>query len=248
MLVRSSSATALLERLEIHFLANPDPSLRFALLTDFADAAQETMPQDELLVSDALERVQALNQRYASDGRDIFFLFHRRRLWNAAEQLLDGLGTQARQAAGVQSAAARRRGTSYAVCSADPESLPRPQFVITLDADTQMTRDTARRLVGSLAHPLNRPRFDAAKARVVEGLRRAPAEGQLPPDGGDAFAVRRAPGGLGRNRSVLDGCFRCLHGPVRGRQLHRQGNLRRRCFRGGDGERRFPRTMFSATT
>ena len=37
----------LLERLEIHYLANPDPNLRFALLTDFTDAPHETMPQDE---------------------------------------------------------------------------------------------------------------------------------------------------------------------------------------------------------
>ena len=53
--------------------------------------------------------------------------------------------------------------------SADPASLPRIRFVITLDADTQMPRDTAGRLVGTLAHPLNRPRFDPASGRVVAG-------------------------------------------------------------------------------
>ena len=61
------------------------------------------------------------------------------------------------------------RDTSYAVLSADPASLPRIRFVITLDADTQMPRDTAGRLVGTLAHPLNRPRFDTALERVVSG-------------------------------------------------------------------------------
>ena len=54
-------------------------------------------------------------------------------------------------------------------CSADPSSLPRIRFVITLDADTQMPRDAAGRLVGTIAHPLNRPRFDPAAGRVVEG-------------------------------------------------------------------------------
>ena len=53
--------------------------------------------------------------------------------------------------------------TSYAFCSSDPASLPRTRFVITLDADTQMPRDTAGRLVGTLAHPLNQPRFDPSK-------------------------------------------------------------------------------------
>src|SRR5207244_5453048 len=43
------------------------------------------------------------------------------------------------------------------------------RYVITLEADTWLARDTARRLVGKLAHPLNHPRFDAATGQVVEG-------------------------------------------------------------------------------
>ena len=45
MLVRPKSADVLLERLEIHYLANPDPGLRFALLTDFADAPRSIGPR-----------------------------------------------------------------------------------------------------------------------------------------------------------------------------------------------------------
>ena len=43
------------------------------------------------------------------------------------------------------------------------------RYVITLDADTRLPRETVRRLIGKMAHPLNRPRFDAARGRVVEG-------------------------------------------------------------------------------
>jgi cyclic beta-1,2-glucan synthetase len=46
---------------------------------------------------------------------------------------------------------------------------PAVRFVITLDADTRLPRETARRLIGKLSHPLNHPRFDAATGRVVEG-------------------------------------------------------------------------------
>ena len=60
--------------------------------------------------------------------------------------------------------------TSYSVCSAEPSSFPDIRYVITLDADSQMPRDAARRLVGSLAHPLNRPRFDPKTGRVVAGF------------------------------------------------------------------------------
>ena len=43
------------------------------------------------------------------------------------------------------------------------------RYVITLDADTRMPREAARRLIGKMAHPLNRPRFDESMRRVVEG-------------------------------------------------------------------------------
>ena len=63
MLVRPQSAASLLERLEIHYLANPDPQLRFALLTDFADGDTEHRPEDEGYLRSALDGVAALNRR-----------------------------------------------------------------------------------------------------------------------------------------------------------------------------------------
>ena len=43
------------------------------------------------------------------------------------------------------------------------------KYVITLDTDTQLPRDSARQFVGAMAHPLNRARYDEDKQRVVEG-------------------------------------------------------------------------------
>ena len=169
LLARTSSAAVLLERLELHYLANPDPNLRFALLTDYTDAPQETMPQDEGLIDDAIERVRALNERYANGGADIFFLFHRHRLWNEAQGCWMGWERKRGKLLEFNRLLRGARDTTYTVLSADPASLSRIGFVITLDADTQMPRDTAGRLVGTLAHPLNRPRFDATHERVVSG-------------------------------------------------------------------------------
>src|SRR5439155_13172775 len=41
LLLRREGAKVLSERLEVHYLSNPDPQLRFALLTDFSDASSE---------------------------------------------------------------------------------------------------------------------------------------------------------------------------------------------------------------
>jgi cyclic beta-1,2-glucan synthetase len=169
MLARPASAAALLERLELHYLANPDPNLRFALLTDFSDAPHETLAADEGLIDDAIGRVRALNRQYGDGGPDIFFLFHRHRQWNEAQGCWMGWERKRGKLLEFNRLLRGARDTSYVVMSADPASLPRIKFVITLDADTQMPRDTAGRLIGTLAHPLNRPRFDPALERVVAG-------------------------------------------------------------------------------
>ncbi len=48
------------ERLEIHYLANSDGDLRFALLSDWADAATENLPNDEDLLAAAAEGIANL--------------------------------------------------------------------------------------------------------------------------------------------------------------------------------------------
>ena len=77
-----------IERLEVHYLANPDGDLRFALLSDWTDAPQETMPGDDELLAATIEGIARLNRRHgpAPDGGERFLLFHRRRGWNDSER------------------------------------------------------------------------------------------------------------------------------------------------------------------
>jgi cyclic beta-1,2-glucan synthetase len=169
LLARPEHATSLLERLEVHYLSNPDPRLRFALLTDFADAPAERMPEDDSIVRAALDGVRALNARYADGGPDRFYVFHRRRLWNPVQGCWMGWERKRGKLSEFNRLLRGARDTSYAVMSGDLGRLPRVRYVVTLDADTQLPHDAARRLIATLAHPLNRPRFDTAAGRVVDG-------------------------------------------------------------------------------
>ena len=169
MLVRTDSAASLLERLEITYLANPDPHLRFALLTDFADALEEHRPEDDGYILGALGAVEALNRRHAGGGPDKFFLFHRRRTWNPVQGCWMGWERKRGKLSEFNRLLRGNLETNYVVRSADPSSLPHARFVITLDADTILPRESARRLVGTMAHPLNAPRYDPILRRVVEG-------------------------------------------------------------------------------
>ncbi len=160
------------ERLEIHYLANPDGDLRFALLSDWVDAPSERLAGDDELVAAAVDGVGRLNTRYgpAPGGGERFFLFHRRRVWNERERTWMGWERKRGKLHELNQLLRGSTSTTFLpVGGRPPEALPGVRYVITLDADTRLPRGAAYRLVGTMAHPLNRPKFDARAGRVVEG-------------------------------------------------------------------------------
>src|SRR5439155_1139129 len=85
LLLSEDNARHMVERLEVQALANPDPHLHFALVTDFRDAIREEMPEDAAILAAAVEGIEALNARHGDGTGDRFYLFHRPRQWNAQE-------------------------------------------------------------------------------------------------------------------------------------------------------------------
>ncbi|HMF87647.1 MAG TPA: hypothetical protein VK575_06180, partial [Gemmatimonadaceae bacterium] len=79
-----------LEHLEVQYLANRDPNLQFAILSDFTDSPTERRPDDEGILAAAATGIKALNARYGIPGEDVFFLFHRPRLWNPKQRVWMG--------------------------------------------------------------------------------------------------------------------------------------------------------------
>jgi len=157
-----------LNRLEIRYLGNTDANLRFSLLTDFADAPRESMPEDAEYIDIVARGIEELNRRH---GAGCFFLFHRGRSWSESEQRWIGwerkrgkleqlnrflIGESAPELEGF-------------LCAGDRAQLEGIRFVITLDGDTQLLRDTARTMIETLAHPLNRARLSPDGRRVIRG-------------------------------------------------------------------------------
>ena len=170
MLTSPESIDRLIETLEIHYLANRDPQLHFALLTDFCDAPEENQWGDKSLLRLAVAGVEMLNSKYQSDRRDIFFLFHRPRRWNGEEGLW--MGYERKRGKLMQFNALLREkttGSNFSEITGETDILSTVKYVITLDTDTQLPRDAARQLVSIMAHPLNRPVFDDEGGIVAEG-------------------------------------------------------------------------------
>jgi cyclic beta-1,2-glucan synthetase len=161
-----SQVHALVERLEVHFLANQDPRIYYALLGDFRDAEAEEMPNDSQLLSVAQSGIDTLNQKHG-EGR--FHLFHRRRQWNPGENKWMGWERKRGKLEEFNHLLRGARDTSFVVRTADDALMQSIRYVITLDTDTQLPRDVARKFVGAAEHPLNRPRFDDSTNRVVRG-------------------------------------------------------------------------------
>ena len=158
-------------RLEVHYLASQDGDLRFALLSDWTDCASESAAGDDELLSAAAAGIARLNRRYGTppDGAR-FLLLHRRRVWNAAQGKWIGWERKRGKLHELNRLLRGAADTTFVAIGGCPPSVPSGvRYVITLDADTRLPRETARRLVGKMAHPLNRPRLDPDSGRVVEG-------------------------------------------------------------------------------
>jgi cyclic beta-1,2-glucan synthetase len=156
----------LIERLEVHYLANQDEHLYFALLSDFPDADAEETATDSNLLAIAQSGIDALNRKH---GNDRFHLFHRRRQWNAGENRWMGWERKRGKLEEFNRLLRGAHDTSFLVRTADDALLKNIRYVITLDSDTQLPRDVARKLVGAAIHPLNQPVIDAATNRVTYG-------------------------------------------------------------------------------
>ena len=169
LLSRPQEIDDLLEALEIRYLGNRDPNLFFALLTDFRDASERTLPDDEALLAHARAAIHTLNEAYRDDRPCVFYLFHRPRVWNPYERVW--MGYERKRGKLEQFNALLRGGakTAFSDIVGDASVLDSIKYVITLDTDTQLPRDAARTLIGNLAHPLNRPVYDTDKGRIVEG-------------------------------------------------------------------------------
>jgi cyclic beta-1,2-glucan synthetase len=208
-----------IERLEVHYLANPDGDLRFALLSDWTDAPQETMPGDGELLAAAVEGIARLNRRHgpAPDGSERFFLFHRRRVWNEGERKWMGWERKRGKLHELNRLLRGAIDTSFVVTKGRELLVPLDvRYVLTLDADTRLPRGSAARLVGTIAHPLNRRKFDPGVGRVVEGyaLLQPRVTPTLPTDheGTPFQRIFSGPGGIDPYASATSDVYQDLFG------------------------------------
>ena len=169
MLLSIRNIEELAEALEVRFLANQDKNLYFGLLTDFKDSAQEKSEEDDQLIQAVSERINELNEKYKKENKDSFFLFHRPRKWNPNDRIWMGYERKRGKLADLNALLRGEVKNNFSLIIGNTRLLSKVKYVITLDTDTQLARDSARQFIGAMSHPLNKPKYDNEKRRVTEG-------------------------------------------------------------------------------
>ncbi|TCR90155.1 glucoamylase family protein [Rhizobium sp. BK376] len=161
------SVDELVRNLEVHYLANPRGELYFALLSDWPDSQFEETESDLEVLDYARGEIAKLSARYAHDGKTRFYLLHRRRLYSQGEGVWMGWERKRGKLHELNMLLRGDRDTTFLPgANIVPKDV---QYVMTLDSDTRLVRDTVTKLVGKLYHPINRPVVDPESRRVVSG-------------------------------------------------------------------------------
>ena len=178
----------LLEQLEIYYLSNINrasdgqrlesrpQNLYYTLIGDAAAGPNEEMPWDDEVAEAGLTKVKELNEKY---GAPIFNFIYRRRAYSEGEGEGCWLGFERKRGAilhfndlllGNHSEEEKKR---FFRCETISDWLKQPvtpiTFIITLDTDTELVLYSAQKLIGAMAHPLNRARLSADGRRVDAG-------------------------------------------------------------------------------
>jgi cyclic beta-1,2-glucan synthetase len=168
-LSNEAEVAELIHHLEVFHLANQDPQIHFAILGDFRDADEEVLPGDDELFNFARKALEDLNTRYPCAEGSTFYLLLRKRLWNPKEEVWMGWERKRGKITEFNALLRGNKDTSYNIILGDQSVFPQIRYVITLDSDTELPRDAAKRLIGTIAYPLNVPLLNAEQTRVVRG-------------------------------------------------------------------------------
>jgi len=158
MLFTREQVMRLVDDLEVRFLGNHDPNIYFALLTDLPDSHVPASENDPL-IDYCRQLIGELNDKYAGQAEGTFLMFHRHRVYNPRERVWMGWERKRGKLMDLNKLL-RNEHDSFPVKVGDLSVLSRVRFVITLDADTELPRGSADRMIGAMAHPLNQAIID----------------------------------------------------------------------------------------
>jgi len=155
-----------LEKLEVYYLANKSENIFFTLLGDCATSSKEVENYDLEVIETGKEIIQKLNKKY---GENIFNFIYRKRLWNSKENNFLGWERKRGLITEFNQFLLGKKENTFKYNSFLNKEIQDIKYIITLDSDTNLVLDTAKELIGAMAHILNIPVIDEKRNVVLEG-------------------------------------------------------------------------------
>jgi cyclic beta-1,2-glucan synthetase len=153
--------------LEVRYEGNREANIHFALLTDPPDSTEQ-FDEKDALATVCSKLIEGLNKKYAGEGKGKFYQFHRNRSYNPSEQTWMGWERKRGKLLDLNNLFLDK-GNEFSIIVGERSILRDVRYVITLDLDTQLPRNSACKMISALAHPLNRAVIDPTTNTVVEG-------------------------------------------------------------------------------
>ncbi|SFC75903.1 GH36-type glycosyl hydrolase domain-containing protein [Clostridium uliginosum] len=154
---------SLMERLEVAYCGNKDKNIYFALLSDFQDSNSEVEENDKEIIKCGIECARKLNNKYFKDNYKStnnearFFFFSRKRIYNKKQNVFMGKERKRGKLMEFMSLIRGKTDHTYNVLSSQIKILKDVKYLITLDEDTFMPRESTFKLIGAMNHVLNVP-------------------------------------------------------------------------------------------
>jgi len=169
LLLNEKQVHELVNDLEVRYLANRDPNLHFALLTDLPDSVSKPRDKDaHPLVGLAIRLIGELNAKYGARRDGSFMLLHRHRIFNTRQGVWMGWERKRGKLLDLNKLLSGEHD-AFPIKAGNLDAMRDVRYILTLDADTQLPREMAAKLAGAIAHPLNQAIIDPKRRIVTEG-------------------------------------------------------------------------------
>lgn len=145
----------LMQSIEVYYLRNKIPGLYFCLLGDASEEKNETATHDEEVKTAGITEAQKLNEKY---NTNIFNFAYRRRVFNKKQGTYLGYERKRGMINEFNDFLLYKKQGTFVVNTI--KNIPKIKYVITLDADTELTFDAAKKLIGTMEHPFNSPKIE----------------------------------------------------------------------------------------
>ncbi|BAK81733.1 glucoamylase family protein [Candidatus Arthromitus sp. SFB-rat-Yit] len=154
LLISQQEVESLVKNLELAYICNRNDNLYFALLLDYTDTISYDKSEDSILLEHVNKLVEDLNNKYKFNTKK-FYVFIRDKVYNKSSKVYMGWE---RKRGKIMEFIKFLKGkeSNYKINILDYEELKNIRYIISIDSDTKIIRDSAFKLIGAIDHVLNK--------------------------------------------------------------------------------------------